>query len=56
MDHAAERERLRKRILLFLWVFIVGLVLSGVTAFPLVPEVNFLARWLIGSGFAGVFP
>lgn len=56
MNSGSELQRLRRRIRVFLWVFIVGLVLSGVTAFPLVPEVNFLARWLIGSGLAGVFP
>ncbi len=50
MNHAAEPDRLRKRIRVFLWVFIVGLVLSGVTAFPLVPEVNLLARLLGASG------
>lgn len=51
-----EIGRLRRRIRVFLWVFIVGLVLSGVTAFPLVPEVNLLQRWLGTSGISGTFP
>ena len=37
---------LRKRIRNTLWVFIVGLVISGLTAFPLVWEINLLARLL----------
>lgn len=38
-----------KRIRLWLGVFIVGLVLSGVTAFPLTWEVGLLVRWF-GQG------
>jgi hypothetical protein len=41
-----NETHLRRRIRLWLLVFIVGLVLSGVTAFPLVWEVNLLARIL----------
>jgi hypothetical protein len=37
---------LRRRVRAWLVVFSVGLVLSGVTAFPLVWEVNLLARML----------
>jgi hypothetical protein len=37
---------LRRRIRAYLIVFIVGLVLSGVTAFPLVWEIGLLARLL----------
>lgn len=50
MEKEREIERLKKRIRVFLWVFIVGLVLSGVTAFPLVAELNLLAGWLGASG------
>ena len=46
----SEIERLQKRIRVFLWIFIVGLVLSGVTAFPLVAELNLLAGWFGESG------
>lgn len=41
-----EIKTLRKRVRGLLWVFIVGLVVSGVTAFPLVWEINLLARVL----------
>jgi hypothetical protein len=44
-----SREKLTKRIRVLLWLFIVGLVLSGVTAFPLLWELNILARWLGAS-------
>ncbi|HEX8551935.1 MAG TPA: hypothetical protein VF681_10320 [Abditibacteriaceae bacterium] len=48
MTESSETEArqgfLQRRILLI--GFIVGLVLSGVTAFPLVWELNLLARWL----------
>ena len=37
-----EPHRLRRRIRCFLGVFATGLILSGVTAFPLVWEVNLL--------------
>ena len=42
-----EAGRLQKRIRRTLWFFMVGLVVSGLTAFPLVWEINLLAR-LIG--------
>ncbi len=41
-----EVNRLQKRVRRLLWVFIVGLVVSGVTAFPLVWEINLLCRLL----------
>lgn len=56
MEAGREITQIRTRVRALLWIFIVGLVLSGVTAFPLVLEVNLLARWLIDSGLAGVFP
>jgi hypothetical protein len=36
---------LRRRIRWLTWIFIVGLVLSGVTAIPLVTELNWLVSW-----------
>ena len=41
-----EIARLRRRIRLWLWVFILGLVLSGVTAIPLAWELDLLAQWV----------
>ena len=41
-----EAARLYRRVRITLVIFIVGLVVSGVTAFPLVWEVNLLARFL----------
>jgi hypothetical protein len=43
---APEAHRLRCRIRFWLAVFIAGLVLSGLTAFPLQYELELLARWL----------
>ncbi len=41
-----NREQiLCRRIKLLTWLFITGLVLSGVTAIPLVGEVNLLSNW-----------
>jgi len=37
---------LRRRIKALTWVFIVGLVFSGVTAIPLTAELELLAKWL----------
>ena len=45
-------ERLRRRIRLVLAVFIAGLVLSGLTAFPLVIETRLLLDVLAGPGSA----
>lgn len=36
---------LRRRICWLTWLFIVGLVFSGVTAIPLVTELNWLVSW-----------
>lgn len=42
-----DRQRiLRRRIRLLLWFFIIALVLSGLTAFPLEWELDTLTRWL----------
>lgn len=51
---------LQRRIRILLCGFIIGLVLSGLTAFPLVWEVSLLARWLgvppgtSADGFTGL--
>jgi hypothetical protein len=37
---------LQKRIQLLTWVFIIGLVVSGATAIPLLKEMDLLAQWL----------
>lgn len=42
----ARETQLRRRIRLWTWVMIIGLVLSGVTALPLQTELEMLARWL----------
>ena len=44
-----QSERLRRRIRVWLWLFLVGLVLSGVTAIPLTAELDLLAH-LVGHG------
>lgn len=46
MTNEAESQRLRHTIRVSLGVFIVGLVLSGVTAFPLLLELQLLCSWL----------
>ncbi|MES2464822.1 MAG: hypothetical protein V4671_30020 [Armatimonadota bacterium] len=46
MDKNDETKKLLRRVRLLLGAFIVGLVLSGLTAFPLVGEIGLLARWL----------
>ena len=45
------RDALLGRIRLILGLFVVGLVLSGITAFPLVHELRLLDAW-IGNGSA----
>ena len=46
----ALRLRILRRFRFVLAAFIAGLVLSGVTAFPLEWELNLLARWLNAEG------
>ena len=53
-----REETLRRWIRDWLWFFVVGLFLSGVTAIPLQTELDILARWQTGyqpgePGFAG---
>ena len=46
-----------KRIRILLIVFVVGLVLSGLTAFPLVTEVGILRSFLgLGTGLGAALP
>ncbi len=42
----ARETQLRRRIHLWTWIVIIGLVLSGITALPLQTELDLLARWL----------
>ncbi len=44
--------KLFRRIQLWTWVMIIGLVFSGVTALPLQTELNLLARWLGAENLA----
>jgi hypothetical protein len=37
--------RLRRRLRWWTWFFIIGLVISGATAIPLVTELEWLTRW-----------
>ena len=39
-----RETKLRRRLQLWTWVMIVGLVLSGVTALPLQTELDLMAR------------
>jgi hypothetical protein len=45
----SERQRL-SRIRIWLWLFVAGLLLAGITAFPLEWESRVLSQWLHGSG------
>ena len=45
----SERQRL-SRIRIWLCLFAAGLLLAGITAFPLDPESRMLSQWLHGSG------
>lgn len=48
-----KEEQLLKRIRLVLLLFMAGLVISGVTAFPLETEVEFLAGFFSRDSVAG---
>jgi hypothetical protein len=37
-----KEQQLRKRIRIWVWIFIIGLVLSGITAFPIETELAFM--------------
>ena len=49
MPDEAEIPRLRRTIRINLGVFIVGLVVSGLTAFQLLTELQLLCAWLGGA-------
>ncbi len=46
ISNLAAEQRILRRLRVVLAAFIIGLVLSGLTAFPLEWELNLLARWL----------
>lgn len=50
----AQRQKLRKRIRAWILAFVIGLVLSGITAFPLPWEVSMLAQILRWPPIAGL--
>ena len=52
---ASQAKSLRIQIRVLLWLFILGLVLAGVTAIPLVAEINWLAR-AVGADPLGAHP
>jgi hypothetical protein len=52
----AEKAHLLRKVRLWLWIFIVGLALSGITAFPLVHEVKLLVRGAIAFGIPARLP
>ncbi len=45
-----RRLLITRRIRILLWIFIVGLVLSGATAIPLETELKLLTQWTGGEG------
>jgi len=47
----SDIDILRRRIKILLWLFIVGLIISGLTAFPIKVEVDFLQK-VLGEGSA----
>lgn len=51
MEAAAKSQMLHRRIRMLLILFTIGLVISGLTAFPLVTELTILNRYL-GQGTA----
>ncbi|MDB5106408.1 MAG: putative cytoplasmic rane protein [Fibrobacteres bacterium] len=53
----AEAERLTGRIRFIIGAFVIALILSGVTAFPLIHELRILNSWLgEGSSWGGRLP
>ena len=46
MNPTSQQASARKRFRISLGLFIIGLVLSGVTAFPLLTELKLLSQWL----------
>ncbi|MEV6211911.1 hypothetical protein [Kitasatospora sp. NPDC051914] len=55
-DPAVARAAALRRVRAWLWIFIVCLVLSGLTAFPLETETRWLADAVTGSGLGEHWP
>lgn len=53
MDPNASRARLLPRIRVALGIFMLGLIVSGVTAFPLERELDLVAHWTDAERIAG---
>ena len=50
-------NNIRKKIKILTWIFIVGIILSGITAFPIQTELNVLRfLWQDGTFIASTFP
>jgi hypothetical protein len=43
----------RDRIRVWIWIFIVGLIFSGLTAFPLESELRWVAKWMNADANVG---
>lgn len=51
------KSKIEKRIKVLTWLFIVGIILSGLTAFPIETELNLLRfLWQDGTFIANTFP
>ena len=51
------RDQVEKRLKGTLWLFMIGLVLSGLSIFPLVAEIGWLNHWMGGDTIIGMrFP
>lgn len=55
MINHIELIKLEKQILSLLLIFIIGLVLSGVTAFPLEREINIANQWMLNLQWNNAF-
>lgn len=40
-----DQNKLRRKITILIWIFIIGLLASGITAFPLEWELSILSQW-----------
>jgi hypothetical protein len=47
-----QPEKLRRRIKWVVWIFIIGLFISGATAIPLLTELDWLTRWTNAESLA----
>ncbi|HYG37869.1 MAG TPA: hypothetical protein VD908_04585 [Cytophagales bacterium] len=46
----SKEDRIKRRVKFLIWIFMVGLTLSGLTAFPLELELGFVRDFLINQG------